>query len=317
LFNSEVVLHESCVKLELFIYRVIVHNAVDDIEKGYTLLKFIESLTMSHSTSLLSGICKYYDARTNQIIVQMLPFPTTNEPNVPVIQRYRKHLDDGTKLDAVTGWLLYASFYYVRRQYKKALKIIDHVLSRCTRHMLMLGDTNYTTSEIKYYSQNVGCLQITLSEKMKKATIDNVICNKQSTLIPPELRLDVQDGCVTVPPFAMSHCLKFLCHHHLYDIVDRQQSLIELFRTIKDMHFVSEDQLSDLLTILGVCNEIVGDIESANYHYDAALECEYQVCRTAAARKVNLNMNIDQLRAQNNMYRLKLLYHINCITSKK
>jgi hypothetical protein len=83
------------------------------------------------------------------------------------------------------------------------------------------------------------------------------------------------------------------------------------------MHFVSEDQLSDSLTILGVCNEIVGDRDSANYHYDAALECEYQECRTAAERKVNLNMNIDQLRAQNNMYTLKVLYHINCMTSKK
>jgi hypothetical protein len=153
LFNCEVVLHESCVRLELFIYRVIVHIVVDDIEKGYTLLKFIESLTMSHSTSILSGICKYYYARPNQNIVQMLPFPTTNEPNVHVIQRYRKHLGDGTKSDAVIGWLLYASFYYVHRQYKKALKI----MSRCTRHMLMLGDTNYTTGEIKYYIQNVGC----------------------------------------------------------------------------------------------------------------------------------------------------------------
>jgi hypothetical protein len=130
---------------------------------------------MSHSTSILAGICKYYYARPNQNIVQ---FPTTNEPNEHVIQRYRKHLGDGTKSDAVIGWLLYASFYYVHRQYKKALTIMDHVLSRCTRHMLMLGDTNYTTGEIKYYIQNVGCLQITLSEKMKKATIDNVMYNK-------------------------------------------------------------------------------------------------------------------------------------------
>jgi hypothetical protein len=247
----------------------------------------------------------------------MLPVPTTNEPNVHAMQRYRKHLGDGIKSDAVTGWLLYASFYYVRRQYKKALKIIDHVLSRCTRHMLMLSDTNYTTGEIKHYCQNVGCLQITLSEKMKKATIDNVMYNQQSTLIPAELRPDVQDGCFTVPPVVMSHFLKFLCHHHLYNIVDSQQSLLELFRTIKDKHFVSEDQLSVSLTILGVCNEILGDIDSANYHYDAALECEDQVCRTAAERKVNLNMNIDQLRAQNTMHTLKLWYHIKCMTSKK
>jgi hypothetical protein len=36
LFNCEVVLHESCVRLELFIYRVIVHIVVDDIVNHVT-----------------------------------------------------------------------------------------------------------------------------------------------------------------------------------------------------------------------------------------------------------------------------------------
>jgi hypothetical protein len=71
---------------------------------------------MSHYTHILLGICKYYYARTSQNIVQKLPFPTTNKPNVHVIRRYHKHLHDGTKSDTVTGWLLYASFYYVLGQ---------------------------------------------------------------------------------------------------------------------------------------------------------------------------------------------------------
>jgi hypothetical protein len=53
--------------------------------------------------------------------------------NVHVIRRYHKHLHDGTKTDAVSGWLLYASFYYVLGQYNATLKIIDHALSRCNR----------------------------------------------------------------------------------------------------------------------------------------------------------------------------------------
>jgi hypothetical protein len=181
----------------------------------------------------------------------------------------------------------------------------------------MLGDTNYTTGEIKDYIQKVGYSQITVIEKMKKATIDNVIYNKQSTLIPSELRPEVQDGIFAVPPVVMSYCLKFLCHHHLYDIVNRQQSLFDLTLTITKMYFVCEDYLSNSLTILGVCNAIVGDIDSANYHYDAALECEVHVCRTAAERKVNLNTNIDELRAQIIMYKQRLFCHINCMTSKK
>jgi hypothetical protein len=79
---------------------------------------------MSHSTIILSEICKYYYFRTSQIIVQSLPFPTTNKDYVNVIRRYHKHLHDGTKADAVSGWVLYASFYYVLGQYNTTLKIV-------------------------------------------------------------------------------------------------------------------------------------------------------------------------------------------------
>jgi hypothetical protein len=43
-----------------------------------------------------------------------------------------------SKSDAVAGWVLYASFYYVLGQYNTTLKIIDHVLSRCTPDILSL-----------------------------------------------------------------------------------------------------------------------------------------------------------------------------------
>jgi hypothetical protein len=252
LFNSEAVIHESSIKLEVFIYRVSENHFVVDIEQAYIMLCFIKSLAMSYSTSILSGICKYYYASTSQMIVQMLPFPTTNKPNVHVIRRYHKHLHDGTKTDAVSGWLLYASFYYVLGQYNTTLKIIDHVLSRCTPNMLLLCVDNNTTEVIMYYKQNVGCSTITLNEKMRLATIDDVWYSRQSPLMPRELQPEVQDGKFHVSPVVMSHCLRFLCYHHLYNIVNRQQSLRDLYLTIKENYFISENELSNSLTILGV-----------------------------------------------------------------
>ena len=289
LFNSEVVLHESCVNLELFMYKVIRFYVNFDIIQGYIMLSFIKSLVMSHSTIILSGLCKYHYAMTSQMIVQKLPFHTTNKHNVHVIRRYHKHLHDGTKSDAVSGWLLYASFYYVLGQYNTTLKIIDHVLSRCTPNMLMLRVNNCTEC-IKYYKQNVGCSSITLNEKMRLTTISDVMYEKQSTLIPHELKPEIQDCYFIVPPVVMSHCLRFLCYHHLYYIVNRQQSLRDLYLTITEKYFVSEYELSNSLTIVGVCNEIVGDKETADCCYNTALQDEYHVCRSAAKRKENLNM---------------------------
>jgi hypothetical protein len=289
LFDSEAVLHESCVKLEVFWCKNINNNLEFDIDQGYALLSFIKSLAMSQSSSILSGICKYYYALTSRNIVQQLPFPTTNKHYAHVIRLYHQHLHDGTKLDAVTGWLLYASFYYALRQYNTTLQIIDHVLSRCTPDMILMGKSNYTTDDIIHYKQNVlGCSNSTLSEKMRLATVNNVWYVKQSTLIPRELKTEVLVGHFRVPPVVMSHCLRVLCYHHLHKIYNRQQSLHDLLLTIRKMHFICGTTCSDSLTILGVCYETVGDKERAYLSYDGALQSPADICHTAAKRKVNL-----------------------------
>ena len=154
----------------------------------------------------------------------------------------------------------------------------------------MLGKDNYTTDHFKYYQQNVGCSKITLNEKMRLAMINSVWYVEQSTLIPHELKPEVQGDGFTVPPVVMSHCLRFLCYHHLYNIVNRQQSLHDLYLTIKERYFVPNHTLSSSLTILGVCNEIVGDTQNAYDCYDATLKCDDHICPTAVKRKVNLNM---------------------------
>jgi hypothetical protein len=60
---------------------------------------------------------KYYYARTSQNIVQMLPFPTTNKPNVHVIRRFHKHLHDGTimcvVLNVICGVIDYFALYHI------------------------------------------------------------------------------------------------------------------------------------------------------------------------------------------------------------
>jgi hypothetical protein len=80
---------------------------------------------------------------------------------------FHKHLHDGTKSNAVSGWVLYASFYYVLGQYNTTLKIIDHVLSRCTPDMIKCKIVNYTTNDIKYYTHNIGQCDITTGGTVK------------------------------------------------------------------------------------------------------------------------------------------------------
>ena len=112
----------------------------------------------------------------------------------------------------------------------------------------------------------------------------------QSPLIPDELQPEVQDGYFVVPPVVMSYCLRFLCYHHLNNIVNRQQSLRDLHLAIQQKDFVYGHTFSNSLTILGVCKEIVGDKTKAYACYDAASKDKCVICRSAAKRKVNLNI---------------------------
>ena len=257
LFNSEALLQKSCITLELFCCRVKHIFIKNDLKNAYAQLVFIKSLATSQSSSILSGLCKYYYDMTSQNISQMFWFLTTNKRDVHVVQLYHKHLQDSTKSGDVTGWLFYASCYYELGQYNTTLKIIDHVLSRPTPP---------------------GCVSYV----------------QQSKLIPHELKPEVQDGDFNVTPVAMSFCLRFLCYHHLDDIVNRQQSLRTLYLQIKQQT-VLRYMLSNELTILGVCNELAGDRKTAYCCYYTALHDKYSICCTAAKRIASLAIPLSNL----------------------
>jgi hypothetical protein len=112
---------------------------------------------------------------------------------------------------------------------------------------------------------------------MRLGAIQNVLYIKQSTLIPDELKPEVKEDDFHVPPVIMSHCLRFLCYQHLHNIVKRKQSLCDLYLTLTELYFVGQSDKSNALTILGECNEIVGDKEKAYHLYDAALHNDYYI----------------------------------------
>ncbi|CAC5371468.1 unnamed protein product [Mytilus coruscus] len=134
----------SFVKLDFLFYRIcglVTETDVSSCYNMYTLLPFIESLLKSESSPFVVDACKYHYAKISQYAAQLLPTPTTKDvaKKDNMHKCYRRHLQDGIKTDAVSAWLLYASFYYVTGQYTVALRLIDYVLSRCTLDMVYIG----------------------------------------------------------------------------------------------------------------------------------------------------------------------------------
>ncbi|XP_076084129.1 uncharacterized protein LOC143054915 [Mytilus galloprovincialis] len=283
-------LEPSFIKLDLLFYRISfssIYGIREDYLPCLKVLEFTESLLKSKSSTFIVDVCRYRHAEISQCAAQLLPALAVTTESYRIHKRYHRHLQDGTKTDAVSGWLLYASFYYVTEQFKVTLKLTDYVLSRYSSNMLLLGCHNYHDGHINLYRNYVHST-MSLHEKMKMAVVQSVVYVKHSSLIPKELQLEVKDQFLCISPSVMSHCLRFLCYHHIGDIFNRKQALLDLYLSVKERQSIGLNTLSNSITILGVCYEISDDKDTAYHCYEKALQCKGIICRTAKTRKSNL-----------------------------
>ncbi|XP_076084349.1 uncharacterized protein LOC143055085 [Mytilus galloprovincialis] len=276
---------QSILMLDFLFYRIS-HMLMDgsgmisNLTKKYRLLKYIESIQNSESSTFNIGICKFHYASISQQAAQLLPSANTN---YNIRTSYHRHLHDGLQRDALTGWLLYASFYYVTEQYNVTLRLTEYILSMNLLDMVRLDQSYYNEADVDNYRRNVHS-SMTLNAKMKKAVVDNVIFLQHSSLIPQELELDVEDEYFIVSPIIMAHCLSFLCYHHIGDTFNRQQAL----RHLCSPHIVSTTVLSNTFTLVGVCCEIAGYKDVAFHCYEDALQSDDCICSSAEKRKSRL-----------------------------
>ncbi|XP_071144101.1 uncharacterized protein [Mytilus edulis] len=279
---------QSILMLDFLIYRIS-HRLTNGsgmcgrmgqiLQKKYKLLKDIESIQNSESFSFVIGVCKFHYATISQQAAQLLPSANTN---YNIRTSYHRHLHDGLQRDAVTGWLLYASFYYVTEQYNGTLRLTEHILS-ILPDMVKLGQDYYSEPDIDNYRHRVHS-SMSLNAKMTKAVVDEVMYVRHSSLIPKELELEVEDEYFMVSPIIMAHCLRFLCYHHIGDIFNRQQELRQLFLP----RYMPINMLSYTYTLYGVCCEIFGAKDAAFHCYDDALQCANFICTSAEKRKSRL-----------------------------
>ncbi|CAC5363436.1 unnamed protein product [Mytilus coruscus] len=277
-------------KLEILFYKILLTSiacvASSNVERYYTTLALLKQISLSESSAFLRDVFKFYHGFFNQQVTQIL-FSSFSKNK----QRYylsRKILRDGTMADASSGWLLSASFFYAIENYNVALQIVNYILSRCSPDMLYLGCFFYQSKTFCKYQRIAHCQQITLKDRMRLATMGDIIFIRGSPLIPRELQYEVKDLKLRVPPVVMCHCLQFLCNHHLNDFYKRKLSLQDLHRTIQNEYFLAKNEKSVCYTLLGVCYEISNYMDLAYRSYVNAVRCEGEPCKSAKFRLENL-----------------------------
>ncbi|CAC5364715.1 unnamed protein product [Mytilus coruscus] len=282
-------LERSCVMLDLLFYRISHLNfgLVVGLSQCLKFLKFTEYLLKSKSYTFIVDACKYRHAELSQYAAQLLPTQTVTTEMYNIHKLYHIYLKDGFNTDAVSGWVLYASFYYVTGRFNVTLRLVDYVLSKYSPNMVPTGCQMYHDRHINYYRNHVYST-ITLKDKMRMAVLSVVKYLQHSSLMPKELQMEVKDQFMVIPSIVMCNCLKFLCYHHIGDIVKKNQALFDLCFTVEKRHLIDVNTLSNSITILGVCFEIY-DYKDLAYHcYDDALQCDSFICVSAKARRSKL-----------------------------
>lgn len=134
-----------------------------------------------------------------------------------------------------------------------------------------------------------------LSTKMKRAValyiaLDNFVCYIHELV--PEQQSSLQNkrnSSLTIQGFVMLYFLEFLCYRHINtelakEALDKLQTLVHY-----DRGFYICQLCRDISwEILGICQQITGDFESALYSFQQSLsQFEFNNVRIAAQRRIH------------------------------
>ncbi|XP_052066572.1 uncharacterized protein LOC127706174 [Mytilus californianus] len=170
--------------------------------------------------------------------------------------------------DAVSGWLMLASFFYRTEQYNKAI----YIISNCVNVKL------YPNSEMiqKYIKLcTVKSFQKRLYPLLKIEICNVVRFKSKSTLIPQELQMEVEDISHCFPSTSYTHFLRFLCHYHMVNLIECNESLRDLQRTITSSDRLDTPTSKALSFIcLGIGFQLLGNKDSARKAFNQAFKFE-------------------------------------------
>ncbi|XP_076086787.1 cyclic GMP-AMP synthase-like receptor 2 [Mytilus galloprovincialis] len=187
--------------------------------------------------------------------------------------------------DAVSGWLMVASFFYKTKQYRKALHIIRYSISKCTSDKLFL---ELTLSHIHYQSlkllsfnkTSVACL-------LKILFVDIIQLTDNSTLTPEELLMEGCNNEYYIPSTAYAYFLSVLCHYHLNDVRHCQDSIQDLKIVIGERYLMANVRITaEAYILLGIALQLFGDKESARQAFLQSLEIYPDESNNSAAMRL-------------------------------
>ncbi|CAC5390110.1 unnamed protein product [Mytilus coruscus] len=196
-------------------------------------------------------------------------------------KRSLSHLLIGINSDAISGWLLLATFLYSHTKYQKAFIFTDHVMSKLTDKTIpALVDTSHDPvvfTQIQEYQMEL-MKQEKITSIVKNLTILDICIDSNALAVLPELKQDAKDPFTVFPCIPMAYFIRFLCYYRLNDFKScigtftelLQKNIITQFQCTVYRDLSSVNVLDLLYTpyFLGISSQMIGDNDFAKQCYE-------------------------------------------------
>nr|XP_034314499.1 uncharacterized protein LOC105322764 [Crassostrea gigas] len=191
------------------------------------------------------------------------------------------------KFGCVSDMLYIAMYYYKTLRYREALSVIEMTKVKLAQPYLMYG----IHVDRERYIEAVGGQS--WSTKMRQAVAWDIAIDTRihyiSELIPEQQSaLQNKWPILSIPVFVMLHFLEFLCYRHI-DTTLSQTALDELQVLVHhDQGLYVFDLYRDISwEILGICQQITGNLQAALYSYQQSLtQFQWNKIQDATQRRI-------------------------------
>uniref|UniRef100_A0A8W8LIB9 Protein mab-21 n=1 Tax=Magallana gigas TaxID=29159 RepID=A0A8W8LIB9_MAGGI len=175
------------------------------------------------------------------------------------------------KFGCVSDMLYIAMYYNKTLRYREALSVLEMTKIKLAQPYLMYRGR----VDRERYTEAVGGQSWSTKSRQAVAwdiLLDNEICYISELIPEQQSALQNRIGLLFIPVFVMLHFLEFLCYRHI-DTTLSQAALDELQVLVHhDQGLYVRDIYRDITwEILGICQQITGNLQAALYSYQQSL----------------------------------------------
>ncbi|VDI19978.1 Hypothetical predicted protein [Mytilus galloprovincialis] len=219
----------------------------------------------------------YFISRAHQYVPQ-IPYAQQQKNNKQQYYKYKYDLSRlliGLNSDAVAGWSMLSTFFYVHEHYFTCLELINYALSKYTDEKCNHIFSNPSTHRRIYVTQKEqAALDLMKKERLitilKSSTIDYIQFSCKSQIIPKELQQDVIKSDGHFHPLVYAYFLRFLCCYHLHDQFSCEDALQQISRATREK-CLTTNAMSRLsiqsLIFQGIAFQMMGMLDEAKSYF--------------------------------------------------